>query len=56
MLGWLLYKKMEDIIKPEVYEVDRLVKTAANQGIDIMVLSPDQIDIIVFGEQRNNEY
>lgn len=54
MQGWMLYKKMEEIIKPEIYEVDRLVKTAANHGIDIMVLSPDQIDIIVFGEQRNS--
>jgi len=54
MLGWLLYKKMEDIIKPEVYEIDRLVNTAARQGIDIRVLSPDQIDIIVFREDRNS--
>jgi gamma-F420-2:alpha-L-glutamate ligase len=54
MLGWLLYKKMEDIIKPEVYEIDRLVNTAARHGIDIRVLSPDQIDIIVFREDRNS--
>ena len=54
MLGWLLYKKMEDIIKPEVYEIDRLINTAARQGIDIRVLSPDQIDIIVFREDRNS--
>ena len=54
MVGWLLYKKMEEIIKPEVYEVRRLVETAAVHGITIRVLSPDQIDIIVFGEERSS--
>jgi gamma-F420-2:alpha-L-glutamate ligase len=54
MLGWLLYKKSEDILKPEVYEIRRLVETAASLGISIRVLSPDQIDIIVFGEERNS--
>ncbi len=54
MLGWLLFKNVDDIIKPEIYEVNRLVETAARQGIDIRVLSPDQIDIIVFGEDRNS--
>jgi len=54
MLGWLLYKKTEDILKPEVFEIRRLVDTAAEQGITIRVLSPDQIDIIVFLEDRNS--
>lgn len=54
MLGWLLYKKTEDILKPEVYEVRRLVETAEKQGIKMRVLSPDQIDIIVFLEDRNS--
>lgn len=54
MLGWLLYKKTEDILKPEVYEIRRLVETAGKQGITIRVLSPDQIDIIVFLGDRNS--
>jgi gamma-F420-2:alpha-L-glutamate ligase len=54
MLGWLLYKNMDDIIKPELYEIARLVDTAASQGINIRILSPDQIDIIVFREDRNS--
>jgi len=54
MLGWLLYKKMDDIIKPEVYEIRRLVETAEAAGITMRVLSPDQIDIIVFREDRNS--
>jgi len=54
MIGWLLYKKNHDILKPEVYEIRRLVETAFDQGITIRVLSPDQIDIIVFGQDRNS--
>jgi gamma-F420-2:alpha-L-glutamate ligase len=54
MHGWLLYKKMDDIIKPEVYEVRRIVETAEAAGITMRVLSPDQIDIIVFREDRNS--
>jgi len=45
---------MDDIIKPEVYEIRRLVETAATVGITIRVLSPDQIDIIVFREDRSS--
>jgi gamma-F420-2:alpha-L-glutamate ligase len=54
MLGWLLYKKTDDTLKPEVYEIRKLVEIASGRGINIRVLSPDQIDIIVFREDRNS--
>ena len=59
MIGWLLYKKTDDILKPEVYEIRRLVEIAADQGVTIRVLSPDQIDtareIIRFILNRSRE-
>lgn len=54
MTGWLLFKKTDDIIKPEIYEINRLVEAAVNMGMEIRVLSPDQIDIIVFGGDRSS--
>lgn len=53
MIGWLLYKKTDDILTPEVYEIRRLVEAAVDYGVTIRVLSPDQIDIIVFGQDRD---
>lgn len=54
MKGWVLYKQTESEIKPEMYEINRIVEEAKSIGIDLQVLSPDQIDLIVTREDRKS--
>lgn len=54
MLGWVLYKDSEDSLRPEAYEVRRLIKVAKKHNIKIKVLCPEQIDIIVTREDRKS--
>jgi len=54
MQGWILYKQTNDLIKPEIWEVDRLVKAAGDAGIGISVINPDQVDIVVHRDDRKS--
>ncbi|MFW6224674.1 MAG: ATP-grasp domain-containing protein [Bacteroidota bacterium] len=54
LLGWILYKDSADLLKPEAYEIHKLVEVAGKHDIDIKVLSPEQIDIIVTREDRKS--
>ncbi len=54
LLGWILYKDSADLLKPEAYEIHKLVEIAGKHDIDIKVLSPEQIDIIVTREDRKS--
>lgn len=54
MLGWLLYKDSEENLRPEAYEVHRFIGVAKQHGIELKVLSPEQIDIIVTQEDRKS--
>lgn len=54
MTGWILYKDREDQLKPEAYEMHRFIKVAKEHGIEIKVISPEQVDIIVNMEDRKS--
>lgn len=54
MLGWILYKENETEIKPEMYEINKLVEMAKDENIEIKVLKPEQIDLIVTQEDRKS--
>jgi len=52
MKGWVLYKDSAGSLKPEAYEINRLMKVANEAGIEIRVFKPEQFDLIVTKEDR----
>jgi gamma-F420-2:alpha-L-glutamate ligase len=54
MLGWLLYKDPAEAIRPDNYSIHRLLEAAEKNGIELKILSPEQIDIIVTREDRKS--
>lgn len=54
LLGWILYKEPDDEIRPESYEMRRLIEAAEKHNIRLRGLRPEQIDIIVTREDRKS--
>ncbi len=54
MRGWVLYRRHETELRPEMYEINRLIEEALKQKIELRVLKPEQIDLIVTQEDRNS--
>jgi gamma-F420-2:alpha-L-glutamate ligase len=54
MLGWILHSHSDFLIKPETYEIQKLVEEGKNVGIEILVLRPEQIEIIVNRDDRKS--
>ncbi len=54
MLGWIIYRRNEAEIRPEMYEINKLVEEAKKSNIEIRVLKPEQIDLIVTQEDRKS--
>lgn len=54
LLGWVLYKKTTNQFKEEDYEIQRLLEEAEKLAIQLLVLNPDQLDIIVTKEDRKS--
>ncbi len=54
MLGWILYRKSQENLPPEAYEVRRMIEVAKEHDIELRVLTPEQIDIIVTREDRKS--
>lgn len=54
MQGWVIYKNHELELKPEMYEINRLMEEAQNNAIDLHILKPEQIDLIVTQEDRKS--
>ncbi len=54
MLGWILHKHSDFLIKPETYEIQKLIEEGKQVGIDILVLQPEQIEIIVNSDDRKS--
>ncbi|MEE8193990.1 MAG: RimK family alpha-L-glutamate ligase [Dehalococcoidales bacterium] len=54
MKGWILYKDSASSLKPEAYEVHRLMAVAAENGIEMRVYKPEQFDLIVTREDRKS--
>ncbi len=54
MIGWLLYKRSPDELPADAYEVPRFLEVAAQQGIELHVLKPEQFDLIVTRDDRKS--
>ncbi|WP_028974362.1 ATP-grasp domain-containing protein [Spirochaeta cellobiosiphila] len=54
MLGWILYRRNETEIKPEMYEIQSFLSEASLQNIELRILKPEQIDLIVTQEDRKS--
>ncbi|NUZ10338.1 RimK family alpha-L-glutamate ligase [Pseudoalteromonas sp. McH1-7] len=54
MRGWIIYKDSANLVKPEIYEIDRLMAVAKEEGIDLQVYSPDQFDLLVTREDEES--
>ncbi|MEF2964304.1 RimK family alpha-L-glutamate ligase [Paenibacillus sp. M1] len=54
MIGWIIYKHLPQDVKPETYEIRRLVEEAERQEIEIRVLAPEQFELIVTRDDRKS--
>ncbi|MBA9085301.1 gamma-F420-2:alpha-L-glutamate ligase [Fontibacillus solani] len=54
MIGWIIYKHLVNEVKPEMFEIKRLIDEAEKQGIDIRVLAPEQFELIVTRDDRKS--
>lgn len=54
MKGWILYKDSANSLKPEAYEMQRFIDTAAEEGIELEIFKPEQFDLTVTREDRQS--
>ncbi len=54
MKGWIIYRENETEIVSERFEVNRFVEAAKEENIEIVVLRPEQIDLIVTLHNRKS--
>jgi gamma-F420-2:alpha-L-glutamate ligase len=54
MKGWAIYKDSANSLKPEAYEMHRLIETAEEEGISLEVLSPERFDLLVTSEDNKS--
>lgn len=54
MIGWIIYKNSLSDVKPETFEINRLVEEAEKQDIDMRVLAPEQFELIVTRDDRKS--
>ena len=54
MKCWIIYKECEENLKPESFEIQCFVDVAAEQGIELRVLRPEQFDLIVTREDKKS--
>jgi len=54
MKGWILFKQRLEDMPPTVYEIPRMVAAAAELGIEVTVVTPEQLEIIVTRDDRKS--
>jgi len=52
--GWILYKNSANSLKPETYEINRLVEVASAEGIELQIFKPEQFDLTVTREDKQS--
>jgi gamma-F420-2:alpha-L-glutamate ligase len=52
MRGWILYRDSLATLKPDAYEVPRLLETAARENLDVKLVTPQQFDLLVACNSR----
>jgi len=54
MKGWIIYRDPEDDLRPEAFEIRRFLEVAAEMGIELEVLAPEQFDLVVTRDDRKS--
>lgn len=54
MRGWILYKETATQLKPELYEIKRLLEAAKADNIELEVYAPDEFDLTVTREDNKS--
>ncbi|MCM3698113.1 ATP-grasp domain-containing protein [Paenibacillus macerans] len=54
MQGWIIYKSSTNDVKPETYEIKRLMEEAEKQGVNVRVFTPEQFELIVTRDDRKS--
>ncbi len=52
--GWIIYRDDATQLRPEAYEINRLIDQAKQENIDVEVFRPDQFDLIVNREDERS--
>jgi len=52
--GWIIYSDSATQLRPEAYEIHRLLEEAEKYGISLEVFSPNQFDLIVTREDERS--
>lgn len=50
MKGWIIYRDDATYLRPEAYEIHRLIEESKESGIELEVFKPEQFDLIVTRE------
>ena len=54
MNGWVLYNETSEILRAESFELNRFRQVADQCGIELAVISPEQIDLVVTRDDRQS--
>lgn len=54
MKGWILYRDPQTHLRPEAYEIHRLLETAERMNIEVQVIAPEQFDLVVTRDDRTS--
>ena len=54
MKGWIIYKDSATALRPEAYEIKKLVEWGKKDGISLEVYSPEQFDLTVTREDEKS--
>lgn len=54
MEGWVIYKDSANNIKPEAYEINRLIEVANKRNINLKIFAPEQFELIVTRDDRKS--
>lgn len=54
MKGWIIYRDDATQLRPEAYEIHRLIEEAKKEGIDLEVFKPEQFDLIITREDEKS--
>jgi gamma-F420-2:alpha-L-glutamate ligase len=49
--GWILYRETAGFVKQEIYEVERLMETAAGWGYELEVIDPHDVELLATGSE-----
>lgn len=54
MKGWIIYKSATNEVRPETFELKRLLEEAERHRMDVRVFSPEQFELIVTRDDRKS--